>query len=96
MIQADPRQAQVRETFAAELEARIPALNRALLRIERSEADASLRDAALWNLFREAHNLKAAARTVDDAAVERTALALETTVAEARQAGHGRTVRRMA
>ena len=49
----------------AELDERIPALNRALSRLERSASDALLREVALGDLFREAHNLKAAARVVE-------------------------------
>jgi len=86
-MQPDSREEQVRETFSAELNARVPALNRALLRLERAESDAGLRAAAFGDLFRETHNLKAAARTVAQAGVERAAHALETSVAEARGSG---------
>lgn len=86
-MQADSRQEQVREIFSAELEARVPALNRALLRLERAESDAGLREAAFGDLFRETHNLKAAARTVDQTGVERAAHALESSVAGARAPG---------
>lgn len=87
MLQLDSRQAQVREIFSAELEARIAALNRALLRLERAQSDSAMRDAAFADLFREAHNLKAAARAVDDVAVERAAHRLEASVADARRPG---------
>jgi two-component system, chemotaxis family, sensor kinase CheA len=87
LLQPDARQDQVREIFSAELEARVPALNRALLRLERAESDAGLREAAFGDLFRETHNLKAAARAVDQAGVARAAHALETSVAGAREPG---------
>jgi two-component system chemotaxis sensor kinase CheA len=87
LIQPDQRQAQVRETFAAELGARVPALNRGLMRLEQTGPDPALREAALWDLFREVHNLKAAARVVEHAMVERAARVLETTLADARLPG---------
>jgi two-component system, chemotaxis family, sensor kinase CheA len=87
LLQPDARQDQVREIFSAELEARVPALNRALLRLERAESDAGLREAAFGDLFRETHNLKAAARAVDQAGVAGAAHALETSVAGAREPG---------
>jgi two-component system chemotaxis sensor kinase CheA len=87
VLQPDSRQDQIREIFSAELDARVPALNRALLRLERAESDTGLREAALGDLFRETHNLKAAARAVDEGGVEGAAHALETSVAGAREPG---------
>jgi two-component system chemotaxis sensor kinase CheA len=87
LLELDARQEQVRGTFSAELDARVAALNRALLRLERADSDVDLRAAAFADLFRETHNLKAAARTVDHAGVERAAQALETSVAAARRPG---------
>jgi two-component system chemotaxis sensor kinase CheA len=95
VVQTDPRQQHNGEarqralnvTFLAELDERIPALNRALARLERSAADAPLRDGALGDLFREAHNLKAAARVVDQSAIEHVASTLEATLAAARHSG---------
>ncbi|MDQ6670916.1 MAG: response regulator [Chloroflexota bacterium] len=87
MLPPEPRELLVREIFSVELAARIPALNRALLRLERAESDVAVREAALGDLFRETHNLKAAARAVDHPGVEDAAHALESSVAGARRAG---------
>jgi two-component system, chemotaxis family, sensor kinase CheA len=71
----------VREIFFGELDARIPVLTRTLLRLQRSAVD----DGALGDLFREAHNLKAAARVVDQARIEQVASELEARAAEAQR-----------
>ncbi len=74
----DPRRRQqLYDAFNAELEERARAVNDLLLRLEHGdEGDAAL-PAILNALFREAHNLKGAARAVDLPRVEQLAHALE-------------------
>src|SRR4051794_14950604 len=83
----DLRWQQLRAAFATEMEERVRALNELLLKIERGTdggpVDAEILDA----LFREAHNLKGAARAVELAPVERLANGIESALDELRQSG---------
>src|SRR5919199_1417915 len=85
MRTAADREDQLRGIFQAELEERVPELNRLLLHLEASTDEDSAE--TLDALFREAHNLKGAARAVDLPALEHLAHALESSLGEARGAG---------
>jgi two-component system, chemotaxis family, sensor kinase CheA len=83
--EADPRWQQLRAAFRAELDERARELNRLLLGMEQTSEAAARRD-TFDALFREAHNLKGAARAVGLADVERLAHALEASLDAARRA----------
>ena len=83
--EADPRWQQLRAAFRVELEERARELNRLLLRLEQTP-DAAARRETFDALFRQAHNLKGAARAVGMAEVEGLAHALESSLDSARRA----------
>jgi two-component system, chemotaxis family, sensor kinase CheA len=71
-------------TFREELAEHVGALNRHLLALEK-EADDSQRAELLQTLFRTAHSLKGAARSVSLSLIERTCHQLEEILTEARE-----------
>lgn len=90
MTEPDPRSQQLQAAFSAELEERVQALNRFLLRLEREDAGHGgdqARTETLDALFREAHSLKGAARAVELTDVEQVTHALESALDAARRSG---------
>jgi two-component system chemotaxis sensor kinase CheA len=83
----DTRSEQLRATFKIELDERVQELTELLLQLERGQEGDATRTGIFAALFRGAHNLKGAARAVDLRQVEEAVHALESTLAEARQAG---------
>ncbi len=75
--EADPRWRELAATFRLELEQRLRAINRLLLRLEREKGGAAGRGEHLRALMREAHSLKGGARAVALQPIERLAHALE-------------------
>jgi two-component system, chemotaxis family, sensor kinase CheA len=73
----DPRWRELAATFRVELEERLRAINRLLLKLEREGDQPAGRAEHLRALIREVHSLKAGARAVARAPIERLAHALE-------------------
>jgi chemotaxis protein histidine kinase CheA len=76
---------QIQATFGVELEERVQALNELFLQLEREAPQAEARREVYDALFREAHNLKGAARVVGLDALEQLAHALESSLDGMRQ-----------
>lgn len=79
MSRTDERREQLRAAFSAELDDHIRSLNQLLLRLEHEDTDES-RKGTLDALFREAHSLKGAARTMGFVPAGELAHALETSL----------------